>query len=153
MLHRATVARLVERIDKTLNTLGGDSSSRNPMRVDNYLIGCALNLTQDFLDALGKVQLQPSVQPDSNSPPEGLPTAITPSGENPTSIRENELSTLASSTVNTPSVLLALSCYISLRNLYNTLFTHFERYLSLVPERRQIIIHHASTPTMGGIFS
>ncbi|CAG8958689.1 hypothetical protein HYFRA_00011531 [Hymenoscyphus fraxineus] len=127
------LARLVERIHKTLDTLRDDSSSRNPIPVDSYPIGCVLNLTQDFLDALGKVQLQPSVQSNSTSPHQGLPTAITPS-ENPTPIKADELSTLASSTVNTSSILLALSCYISLRNLYNTLFTHFQRYLSLVPE-------------------
>jgi hypothetical protein len=139
------LSMLISEIHETISTMSSGPwvtvSDSNDL--DNYPVGHVLNLAQEFVAALSNICSSTSTSAgrygSSASMLRQFPTAnqanylSTNSLLSKDSIPKSQCADMANTT-DIPTKLLALSCYISLRRLYILVFSHLERYVSLLPQ-------------------
>ncbi|KAH6874082.1 hypothetical protein B0T10DRAFT_233641 [Thelonectria olida] len=157
------LSTLVAEIHETSRALEGPwSNMSNSKQLINYPIGRVLSLSQEFITTLSCIWLakstesnQPtcagtssshSTQESSPSPPPREPAEMSSYSELLSSIEMAQkmfvsidkfaasTSSSVAASVDMPTMLLILSCYISLTKLYSLVFAHFESHLSQLPE-------------------
>ncbi|KAJ5394178.1 uncharacterized protein N7487_011819 [Penicillium crustosum] len=146
------ISNLVAEIHKTLALLPDNCrGSRYPnFNLREYPVGTVLHLAQDLIDIVSKFKpaSEAPTTPDISTSLTTLAhytTASSTGGDSAISTLLNQefypdlispdptlssTSCVHDNVMDTPTKLLAMGCYFSLRRLYYVVFTHFEGYLS-----------------------
>lgn len=117
------LSNLVGEIQKTLNILWEQHQGNQGVTssLGEYPIGSVLHLAKEFTNTVSEIE-------QSRMLPSSEPSSLDSSRSSPYHQQDHSF-VFGQETIDTPTTLLIMSCYISLRRLYYFVFTNFESYL------------------------